>query len=154
MDPGRALQGLDHVGQELEFNAMNGILRPITAAHVQVADYTLGTFVHEERISKNSPTLDGRIAGKDFGIHVAENHLRRAAIVPGKQARPHLRLALKQGAQVRGGKVPEVEDLWCDDPLFFPVTTVWGCAHENFENSALEPSAWDLDWPALAVSLL
>src|SRR5437764_3602146 len=151
MDPGRALQGLNHVGQEFEFNVMNGILRPITVAHVKVADYALGTFVHKERITKNAPALDGRIAGKDLGINVTENHLRRTAIVPGKQARPYLRLALKQRAQVRGRQVPEVEDLCCDDPLLFPVTVIWGCAHENFGNSALEPSAWDLDCPAIAV---
>ena len=37
-------------------------------------------------VIENLPAIEGRVTGQNFGVHVAENHVGRTAVVPGKQA--------------------------------------------------------------------
>src|SRR3954470_8759972 len=109
MNPGRLLQGFDDVGQQLQLD-LTRIRQASAIGDVQVADHSLAAFVYEEGIAENTPAIDCGITRKDFGIDIAEDHLRGTGIVPRKQARPELRLVIEQGTQIQGRKSPEVED--------------------------------------------
>ena len=62
----------------------------------QVADHALAALVDEERVADDAAALDRGIAGQDFGVDVAQDHLRRTAIVPGEQAAPRLDFLVEQ----------------------------------------------------------
>ena len=81
------------MGQQLCFDAVNawGLLQRLndvlghlrfdavrvhaTRRHEQIANHTFGAFIDEEGVADDVAALDGGIAGKDFGIDVAENHV-------------------------------------------------------------------------------
>src|ERR1700722_231553 len=104
------LQGFDDMSQQAQL-ALGGIGNENAVLDKKVADHALAALVDEERITKDFAAFDGGVAGKDFRIDVAQDHLRRAAVIPREQARPNLCLVLQQGAQIGGGKMPEVENL-------------------------------------------
>ena len=85
--------------------------KPRAVGDVEVANHSLTAFVDEERIAEDASAIDGSVARQNLRIDVAQNHLGRTGIVPGKQARPDLRLVFEQGTQIHGRKVPEVENL-------------------------------------------
>ncbi len=78
--------------------------------HVQIADYTFVPLIHKKRIAVQLSALDGRIARQNARIHIAENHVRRRAVIPSQFIRPHFRLLLQQRSQVSRGEVPEIDD--------------------------------------------
>src|ERR1035438_4587688 len=109
MDPGRLLQGFDDVREQPLFN-----LAPVgsssSIAHKQVADHAIALLVHKKRIAKNVAALNRGIAGKNLGLHVAENHLGRLCVVPGKKASPERDLFLQQRSKIGGREMAEIED--------------------------------------------
>src|ERR1700722_1085450 len=110
MDAGRLLQGFDDVSQQAQFHGTR-IGKAAAVRDKEIADHSLAAFIDEKRIAEDFPAVNGGIAGKDFRIDVAQNHLRRAAVVPGEQARPYLRFLFQKRTQIRRGKMPEVENL-------------------------------------------
>ncbi len=84
--------------------------------HEQVANYTLAAFVNEECVADDAAALDGGITRQNLGIHVAQDHLGRTAVVPGEQARPFPDLVLEQWTQIDRGKVSEIENLHLEAP--------------------------------------
>jgi hypothetical protein len=115
VDPRRLLQGRDHVGEQAMFQLVMPVPSVAAAAPVgyeQVPDHSLAALVDEEGVSLDVAVLHCGIAREDLGVHVAQDHLRRAAVVPGQQARPYLGLGVQQRTQVGGGEMPEVEDLY------------------------------------------
>src|SRR5579864_3628990 len=110
MDSGGLLQRLNYMRQEFQFD-LAGVGEAIAIGDVEVADDALTSLVDKKGVAEDASALDGRIAGQDFGVDVAENHFRRAGVVPGKLVRPELRLIVEQRTQVHRGKVPEVENL-------------------------------------------
>ena len=65
-----------------------GIGKTAAVGDVQIANHSFATFVDEKTVTENAATIDGRISGENFRIHIAQNHLRRTGVIPGKQARP------------------------------------------------------------------
>ena len=45
---------------------------------------------------KNASTFDRGVAGKNLGVHIAQNHFRRAAVVPREQVPPDSTLIIEQ----------------------------------------------------------
>src|SRR5882672_5774290 len=109
MNSRRLLKGLDHMGQQVDFD-LAGIGQTSSVGDVEVADHSLAAFVYKKRITKHAATVDGGVTRQDLRVDVAEDHFGRTGVVPGKQARPKLRLVIEKGAQIQGKKVPEVED--------------------------------------------
>src|SRR5207248_6660178 len=58
-----------------------------------------------------SSDLDCRVTRQNFGIHIAQDHVRGAAIVPRQHSRPDLNLVIKQGTQINRRKMSEIENL-------------------------------------------
>src|ERR1700728_50438 len=104
------MQGFDHVRQQLEFDLAR-IWQTAAVGHEQIADHALAAFIYKKRVAEDAAAFDGGIAGKNFRIHITQNHLRRPAVVPRKQAGPDPALIVEQGAQINGGKMSEVENL-------------------------------------------
>src|SRR5216683_2467609 len=113
VDAGRLLQRLDDVRQQAAFNvfAVSILCAIFAVTHEQVADHAFVVFVHEKRIPEDLATRNGGVSGKKFGVHVAENHLRRAAVVPAQQIRPHPYFVLQQRPEVGGREMSEIENL-------------------------------------------
>ena len=81
MDPGRLLQSFDHVRQQLKFDFVR-VRNTASVRHKQIADHSLAAFIHEEAVTENAAALDGSVSRKDFGVDIAQNHLRRSVVVP------------------------------------------------------------------------
>jgi hypothetical protein len=105
----RLLQGLDDVTQKSFFHFAS-VKRLLAFADKEVADHALALLVNEKRVAEDPSAFDGRVTGKDLGIHVAKNHLGRTRVVPGKKTRPHGNLLLQQRAKVSSREVAEIED--------------------------------------------
>src|ERR1700678_801852 len=110
VNPGRLLQRLDDMGQELELDLAR-VGKTSAVGHEKIADHSLAALVDKKAVAKDSPAVNRGISGKYFRIDIAQNHLRRPVVIPGEKARPDLRLIVEQGAQVRGRKVSEIENL-------------------------------------------
>ena len=110
VDSGGLLQGLNHVSKQPLLDLMP-VRRPASIGHEQIADHAFATFVNKERIAENAATLNRGISGEDLGVHVAQDHIRRAAVVPREQSRPRPSLIFQKGTQVDRRKVPQVENL-------------------------------------------
>src|SRR5271165_1524397 len=87
-----------------------GIRQASAVSDKEISDYALAAFVNEKCVAEDSSAIDGRVAGQNLGVHVAENHVGGPAVVPGKQPRPHADLVLQQRTQVDGRKMPEIEN--------------------------------------------
>ena len=109
VNAGRLLQRFDHVGQQPLFD-FAAVQAASAIVHKQVADHALALFVDKKGVTANTAALDGRVTGKDLGVHVTQNHLRRAGIIPGQFARPRGDFLLQERAKVGGGEVAEIED--------------------------------------------
>ena len=98
------------MGQQVDFD-LAGVREASAVCDIEVADNSLAAFVHKKRIAKDTPTIHCGVTWQDFCVNVAKDHFRGTGVVPGKQARPELRLVIEKGTQIQGRKVPEVEDL-------------------------------------------
>src|ERR1039458_2972226 len=77
MNAGRLLQGFDDVGEQAFFDLVPVVAATSVADRVadkEVADHALILLIYKEGVAKDAAALDGGVAGKDFGIHVAEDH--------------------------------------------------------------------------------
>ncbi len=101
----------------LNFLALSSIL---TLGDEKIADYALTVFVNEERVAENTTVRDRGVSRKKFCVHIAQNHLRRPAVIPAKQIPPHPDLVLEQGTQVVGGKMSEIKNFHAGSPLRLP----------------------------------
>ena len=109
MDAGRLLQGFDDVGEQLFFDLVTvGSARSI--ADEEVSDDALALLVDKEGVAEDAAALDGGVAGKNLGVHVAEDHLGGSGVVPGEQAPPHGDLIFQQRTKVGGREVSEIEN--------------------------------------------
>ena len=83
MHTGRLLQSFDDVGDQA---ILDGVLSLAVGeaffGNEEIANHSLAAFIDKEGISVQAPALDGGITGKDAGIDVAEDHVRRRRIVP------------------------------------------------------------------------
>jgi len=77
----------------------------------KIANHSLAAFVYKKRIAENASAIEGRVARKNLGIDVAQNHVGGAAVIPGEQAGPEVDPLVEQRAQVRRGEMPEIENL-------------------------------------------
>src|SRR5271155_4576919 len=110
MDSRRLLQSFDHMRQQLNFNLVR-VRQPVAVGDEKIADHSLAAFVNEKAVTEDAAALDGCISWKDLRVDIAQDHLRRSVVIPGKQAGPGPRLIVKQGTQINGGKMSEVENL-------------------------------------------
>src|SRR5437764_1272983 len=110
MDTRRLLQCLDHVREQPPLHLL-AIVSIAAIAYKQVTDHTLIVFVNKERITKNASTRNRGVSRQKLGIHVAENHLRRATVIPAQRVGPKLNFVVQQGTQICRGKMPEIENL-------------------------------------------
>ena len=95
VDAGRLLQGFDHMDQQPAFDLLRaGSAISISVSHEQIADHSFITFIDEKGVAEDLAPVDGSVAGQDLGIDVAQDHLCRAGVVPGEQARPDPGLVL------------------------------------------------------------
>jgi len=77
------MQGFDDVGEQLFFDLVTAG-SSVSVANEEVSDDALALLVHKKGIAEDAATLDGGVARKDFGIHVAQDHLRRGGVIPGE----------------------------------------------------------------------
>src|SRR5579871_2280886 len=110
MDSRRLLQGFDHMRQQPDFY-LTRIRQAAPVCYKQIADHSLAALVNEKRVPKDTAAVNRGIARKDLGVDVAQNHLRRAGVVPRQKLCPQPGFIVEQGPKVDGGKVPEVENL-------------------------------------------
>src|SRR6266849_5372830 len=113
MDARRLLQGFDDVSEQAFFDLVTvGTTGSVAdrVADKEVADNALVLLVHKEGVAEDAAPLDGGIAGENFRVHVAEDHLSGGGIVPGKRAAPHGDLLFQQRAKVGGREVSEIEN--------------------------------------------
>src|SRR5919197_688525 len=112
VDAGGVLQRLDDMGQQSLFQGarLMAAIAP-SVFHVQIADYPLTTFVDEKSVSAHPASRYRCIAWQDLGIHVAQDHLSRTAIVPRQCLRPLAGLLFQQWTQVRRSEMSEVDNL-------------------------------------------
>src|ERR1700677_3176963 len=96
--------------EQLDFNLVR-VRQAAAVRHKQIANYSLAAFIDEKRITENAAALNGSVAWKNLRVHVTQNHLRRSAVIPREQARPHPRLVIEQRTQIHGRKMSEVENL-------------------------------------------
>src|SRR5262249_17298597 len=82
-----------------------------TFANEQIPNHALVVFVNEERIAKNAPPRYRRVTRQELRVHVAKDHLCRAAVIPAERARPQLDFVFQQRTQVCRRKMPEIENL-------------------------------------------
>src|SRR5262249_45714717 len=80
-------------------------------ADKQIPDHALVVFIYKERVTEYPPTRYRRVSRQKFRIHVTQNHLRRAAVVPAQLVGPQLDFIVQQRTQIRRRKVSEVENL-------------------------------------------
>src|ERR1700722_8906870 len=97
----RLLQGLDHVRQQLYFDFAS-VWNAAAVGDEKIADHSLTSFIYEKAVAKNAAAIDGSISRKNFRVDIAQNHLGRSVVVPGKQAGPDMSLVVQQGTQVDG----------------------------------------------------
>ena len=97
------------MGQQALFHLV-AVRCAASVADEQIADDSLALLINEKRIAENAAPLNRRVSGQDLGVHVAQDHLRRARVIPRQQPRPGGDLILQQGAKVGGRKMPEIED--------------------------------------------
>src|SRR6266481_5701061 len=113
MDTGRLLQSFDDVSEQTFFDLVAVGTTGSVASRVadkEVADNALILLVDKEGVAEDAAPLDGGIAGENFRVHVAEDHLSRGGIVPGKGAAPHGDLLFQQRSKVGGREVSEIEN--------------------------------------------
>src|SRR6266566_6118500 len=110
MDTGRLLQCLNYMREQAAFYFLP-VCPIFTFADEQISDHAFAVFVNEKGIAEYPSARNCRVAWKKLRIRVAENHFRRAAVVPAQQLRPDFYLVLEQRAQVGRRKVSEVENL-------------------------------------------
>src|SRR5262245_3971474 len=82
-----------------------------TFADEQIANHALVVFVDEKRIAKNASPRYRCVTRQELGVHVAKDHLCRAAVIPAERARPQLDFVFQQRAQICRRKMPEIETL-------------------------------------------
>ena len=123
MDTGRLLQGLNDVLNHLRLDPGSVAA---TRRDKQVAHHPFAAFVDEERIANNAASLHRGVARQDLRIHVAQDHFRRAAIIPTQQAAPCLNFFVEQRAQVGRREMPEIENL---HGSYLMRTAKYGCGH-------------------------
>src|SRR5450631_201280 len=88
-----------------------------SVADEEIADDALALLVNKKGIPKDAAAFDGSVPGENLGIHVAQNHLGRGAVVPGEEPPPHGDLIFQQRTKVSGREVSEIEDFH-DEPRF------------------------------------
>jgi len=110
MNAGRLLQSLDHMGQQPDLYIASICGAPAVRDE-KIADYPLAALINEKAVPENKAAFDRGVTGKDFRIDVAQNHFRRAGVVPREQVRPNSTFVIEQGTQIHGRKMPEVENL-------------------------------------------
>src|SRR6266481_1104054 len=113
MDTGRLLQSFDDVSEQTFFDLVAVGTTGSVASRVadkEVADNALILLVDKEGVAEDAAALDGGISGEDFGVHVAEDHLRGGGIVPRELSAPHGDLIFQQRSKVGGREVSEIED--------------------------------------------
>ena len=109
VDPGRLLERFDHVRQQPFLHGI-AALRRLLGVHKQIADHAFAAFVHKEGVAQHALAFHRGVAWQNARIHVAQDHLRRAAVIPGKLPRPGVRFLIQQPAQVRRAEVAQVQD--------------------------------------------
>src|SRR5271168_554674 len=85
------LQRLDHVSQQLNFDLAR-VRKAASVHYKKITDHSLAAFVNEKAVAEDAPAFYGRISRQDFRVDIAQDHLRRSVVVPGKQTRPDPRL--------------------------------------------------------------
>jgi len=101
----RLLQGFKNVLDEAEFES-SSILA--VWSDEEVADDAFAALIDEEAVADEAASFDCGISGQNLRIHISQDHVGRAAIVPRKLLSPLLDFLVEEGSQVRGRKVPEV----------------------------------------------
>src|ERR1017187_5995575 len=96
--------------QQLQFH-LTRVGKTVAVGHEQISDHALTAFIQKEGVAENAAALDGGVAGKNFRVDIAQDHLGRSAVVPRKQVRPDSSLIVEQGTQIHGRKMSEVENL-------------------------------------------
>src|SRR5258708_31960924 len=79
-------------------------------ADEKVADNALVLLVHKEGVAEDAAALDGGITGKDFRVHVAQDHLGRGGVVLGDGPLAHCDLLFQQRPKVSGSEMSQIED--------------------------------------------
>src|ERR1700756_3753152 len=104
MDSGRLLQGFDDVNEETLFDRI-AIQPPLALGHEEVADDPLAAFIYEKGIANDASAIDGRVSWQDLGVHITQDHVGGAVVVPREQTRPEARLFVEQRAQIDRGEM-------------------------------------------------
>src|SRR5258708_37049267 len=113
MDTGRLLQSFDDVSEQTFFDLVAVGTTGSVASRVadkEVADNALVLLIHKEGVAEDAAPLDGGIAGENFRVHVAEDHLSGGGIVPGKRAAPHGDLLFQQRSKGGGREESRIEN--------------------------------------------
>src|SRR5258708_12766135 len=114
MDTGRLLQSFDDVSEQTFFDLVAVGTTGSVASRVadkEVADNALILLVDKEGVAEDAAPLDGGIAGENFRVHVAEDHLSGGGIVPGKGAAPHGDLLFHQRSKAAATQLPHIQPL-------------------------------------------
>ena len=79
-------------------------------ADEQVSDDAFILLVNEERVTEDAAALQGSVSGEDLGVHVAQDHLGGAGVVPGEKLGPNRNLIFEQRPKISRRKMTEIED--------------------------------------------
>ena len=111
MDAGRLLQGFDDVGEQAFFDLVTvWTARAPSGGTKEVANDALALLVNKKGVAKDAAALNGGVAGEDFGVHVAQDHLGGGGVVPRECTSPHGDLIFQQRPKVGGREMSEIED--------------------------------------------
>src|ERR1039458_8898842 len=113
MNARRLLQGFDDVSKQAFLNLMTVVTAGSFADRVadkKISDDALALLINKEGVAEDAAPLDGRIAGKNLGIHVAQDHLGGGSVVPREQPSPQGDLIFQQRSKVGGREMSEIEN--------------------------------------------
>jgi hypothetical protein len=104
VDSRRLLQGLDNVREQARLHDVR-LGKALAIGDKQISNHPLAAFIHKKGVAKNAAAIHGGVTRQDLRIEIAEDHVRRTAIVPREQARPDLGFVVQQGAHINRGKM-------------------------------------------------
>ena len=81
VDAGRLLQRFDDVRQQLRFHCVR-VRQPASVGHEKIANHSFAALVDEKRIAADVAAFNGRVAGKNLRVGIAQDHIRQGTIVP------------------------------------------------------------------------
>src|SRR5262249_31363162 len=110
MDARGLLQRLDHVREKAPLNMLAGVsLFPFPDE--KNPKHAPFFFLNQKHKTQNTPPRYRRVTRQELRVHVAKDHLCRAAVIPAERARPQLDFVFQQRTQVCRRKMPEIENL-------------------------------------------